>query len=106
MQKTILFLVANPKETSQFHLKKEVEEVQQELARLQRPEQFIFKQQWATTQEALRHALLKHQPQIIHFSGHDPTQAGIGLENENGESQLVDGETLAHFFEPFSPQIE
>jgi hypothetical protein len=108
MQKTILFLAANPKETSQLNLKKEVEAVQQELARLQRHEQFIFKPQWATTREALRHALLDHQPHIVHFSGHDPdpTQAGIALENEKGESQLVSGDTLAHFFEPFAARIE
>jgi tetratricopeptide (TPR) repeat protein len=106
MQKTLLFLAANPKETSQLNLEKEVEAVQQELAHVQHYEQFVFKQQWATTREALRHALLEHQPHIIHFSGHDSTQAGIMLENENGESQLVDGDTLSHFFEPFAARIE
>jgi hypothetical protein len=99
MQKTILFLAANPKKTAQLDLEKEVEAVQQELARLQRHEPFIFKTQWATTLEGVRHALLDHEPQIIHFSGHGAGQAGIVLENENGESQLVDGDTLAHFFE-------
>jgi tetratricopeptide (TPR) repeat protein len=105
MQKTILFLAANPKETSQCNLEQEVEEVQQ-LARLQRHEQFVFKQQWVTTREALRHALLDHQPHFVHFLGHSPTQEGIVLENEAGESQLVSGDTLAHFFEPFAARIE
>jgi tetratricopeptide (TPR) repeat protein len=106
MQKTILFLAANPTGTAQLDLEKEVEMVQQELARLERHEPFIFKAQWATTLEGVRHALLDHQPQIIHFSGHGAGQAGIVLENEAGESQSVNGETLAHFFEPFSAQIE
>jgi len=104
MQKTLLFLAANPKKTSPLDLKKEVEEVEKELQRLKRHEQFLFKQQWATTLEALRHALLDHKPDIIHFSGHGAGQAGILLENEAGEIQLVDGETLAHFFEMFAPQ--
>ncbi|MDM8560126.1 FxSxx-COOH system tetratricopeptide repeat protein [Candidatus Parabeggiatoa sp. HSG14] len=106
MQKTILFLAANPKNTSQLKLKEEVEEVKKELQRLQRHEQFVFKQQWATTLEALRHTLLDHQPHIIHFSGHGAGQDGIVLENEKGESQLVDGDTLAHFFKPFAARID
>jgi hypothetical protein len=106
MQKTILFLAANPKGTAQLDLEQEVEVVQQELARLQRHEQFIFKVQWATTLEGVRHALLDHQPQIIHFSGHGAGQFGIMLVNEAGESQLVSGETLANFFEPFATRIE
>jgi tetratricopeptide (TPR) repeat protein len=104
MQKTLLFLAANPKKTSPLDLKKEVEEVEKELQRLKRHEQFLFKQQWATTLEALRHALLDHKPDMIHFSGHGAGQAGILLEDEAGEIQLVDGETLAHFFEMFAPQ--
>ena len=106
MPKTILFLAANPKGTAQLDLEKEVEVVQQELTRLQRHEQFIFKVQRATTLEGVRHALLDHQPQIIHFSGHGAGQFGIMLENEAGESQLVSGETLANFFEPFAARIE
>ncbi len=101
MPKTILFLAANPSNTNQLDLKQEVEQVEKELQRLQSREQFVFKQQWATTLEALRHALLDHKPNIIHFSGHGAGQAGIMLENEAGKSQLVDGETLANFLEPF-----
>ena len=102
MPKTILFLAANPSNTNQLDLKQEVEQVEKELQRLQSREQFVFKQQWATTLEALRHALLDHKPNIIHFSGHGAGQAGIVLENEAGKSQLVDGETLANFLEPFN----
>jgi tetratricopeptide (TPR) repeat protein len=87
-------------------LKREVEAVEKELQRFQRHEQFVFKQQWATTLEALRHALLDQQPQIIHFAGHGAGQAGILLEDENGASQLVSGETLARFFEPIAATIE
>ncbi|MEK8021880.1 MAG: tetratricopeptide repeat protein [Candidatus Parabeggiatoa sp.] len=106
MQKTILFLAANPKNTSKLDLKKEVAEIQKALQRLQRDEQFVFKQQWATTLEAVRHALLDHKPHIVHFSGHGVGQAGIVLENKMGDSQSVSGETLAHFFEPFADKIE
>jgi tetratricopeptide (TPR) repeat protein len=105
MQKTILFLAANPKKTSKLNLEKEVAEVEKELARLQRHKKFIFKQQWATTLDALRHALLDHQPYIIHFSGHGAGQAGIVLENEGGEALIVSGDTLADFFK-LSPHIK
>jgi len=48
---------------------------------------------------------LEHKPNIIHFSGHGE-QAGIMLENEAGESHLIDGDTLANFLEPLSGQTE
>jgi hypothetical protein len=106
MQKTILFLAANPKETSPLNLKKEVEAVQQELARLEcRHAKFIFKQQWATTKEGVRHALLDHKPHFVHFLGHDPNQASIMLENEEGEARIVRGEMLADFLK-LSAHIE
>ncbi|MDM8568487.1 FxSxx-COOH system tetratricopeptide repeat protein [Thiotrichales bacterium HSG1] len=101
-KKTILFLAANPSNTTQLDLKQEVEQVEKELQRLQSREQFVFKQQWATTLEALRHALLDHKPNIIHFSGHGAGQSGIVLEDDAGKRQDVDGETLANFLEPFN----
>ena len=101
MPKTILFLAANPSGTDKLDLKQEVEQVEKELQRLQSREQFEFKQQWATTLEALRHALLDHKPNIIHFSGHGAGQTGIVLEDEAGNRKDVDGETLANFLEPF-----
>jgi tetratricopeptide (TPR) repeat protein len=104
MPKTILFLAANPKNTSQLDLEQEVAEIKKELQRLQRHQQFVFKPQWATTLEALRHALLAHQPHIVHFSDQGAGQTDIMLEN--GESQLVSGETLAHFFKPFANRIK
>jgi len=98
MQKTILFLTANPKETSQLNFAQEVEAIQEELTRLEcRHAEFIFKQQWATTPEAVRYALLDHKPHFVHFLGHSPSHAGIMLENEGGEARIVSGETLADF---------
>jgi tetratricopeptide (TPR) repeat protein len=107
MQKTILFLAANPKKTEPTNLKREVEAVKKGLARLQpqRHEQFVFKQEWAKTPEEVQHALLEHKPHVVHFSEYGAGQAGIILENEAGEEQIVSGDTLAHFFEPF-PDIE
>jgi hypothetical protein len=79
MQKTILFLAANPKKTEPANLKREVEAVKKGLARLQRHEQFVFKQEWAKTPEGVHHALLEHKPHFVHFFEYGAGQTDIVL---------------------------
>ncbi|HEC85190.1 MAG: CHAT domain-containing protein [Candidatus Parabeggiatoa sp. nov. 1] len=106
MQKTILFLAANPKDTDELNLKPEADEIDKKLQRLQRDKQFVLKQQWATTLDEVRHTLLDLKPHFVNFSGHGAGQAGIVLEDEAGKSQLVSTDALANFLAPFAGQIE
>ncbi|RKZ81041.1 MAG: hypothetical protein DRR19_22790 [Candidatus Parabeggiatoa sp. nov. 1] len=106
MPKTILILAANPKETTELSLKQEVKELEKELHRWQCHKQFVLKPQWATTLAEVRDALLNHQPQIVHFSGHGTEQPGIVLENEAGQNQLISTDALANFFAPYTDKID
>lgn len=66
----ILFLGANPSNTTRIALGDEVREIMQRLRAAHQGEQFEFVQEWAVRVGDLQAALLRHRPQIVHFSGH------------------------------------
>lgn len=104
--KKILILSANPTNTSPLCLDKEVREIQAGLERSRNRDQFEIISKWAVRPEDLRRALLDHEPQIVHFSGHGAGDEGLVLENDAGEWQLVSTEALANLFGLFKDKVE
>ncbi|MBD2608736.1 CHAT domain-containing protein [Scytonema hofmannii FACHB-248] len=128
--KKILILSANPINTDRLRLDEEVREVQLALERSKRREQFEVISRWAIRIDDLRRALLDHEPQIVHFSGHgipannialensgqlqqqreayrlSSPKVGIALENNSGQLQLVSTESIKNLFELFKGKIE
>ncbi|MGB3301018.1 MAG: AAA-like domain-containing protein [Phormidesmis sp.] len=96
--KTILMLSANPSDTARLRLDKEVREIQQGLQLSAGRDRFTVISQWAVRPDDLRRALLKHQPQIVHFSGHGVGAQGLLLENDQGKAMRVSSEALARLF--------
>jgi WD40 repeat protein len=66
----ILFLGANPSDTTRLALSHEVREITQRLRATDRGARFELVQEWAVRVDDLQAALLRHEPQIVHFSGH------------------------------------
>ncbi|WP_170319966.1 pentapeptide repeat-containing protein [Polyangium spumosum] len=66
----ILFLGANPSDTTRLALGREVREITQRLRGTHEGERFEIVQEWAVRVGDLQAALLRHRPQIVHFSGH------------------------------------
>ncbi|MCI5126687.1 MAG: CHAT domain-containing protein, partial [Candidatus Electrothrix sp. AR5] len=66
---------------------------------------FELEQQGAVQMKDLRRALLDHNPQIVHFSGHGETE-GIMVQDSSGKAQLVDAQGLAGLFKLFRNQVE
>ncbi|MFH7024732.1 MAG: AAA-like domain-containing protein [Heteroscytonema crispum UTEX LB 1556] len=99
--KRILILSANPKNTEKLRLDEEVREIQAGLQRSKSRDKFEIIYEWAVRPSDLRRALLDHQPEIVHFSGHGVESEGLALENKVGQMQLVKTETLAGLFELF-----
>lgn len=118
----ILFLAANPQNTSTLRLDEEVREIDEGLKRSTHREQFELKQQWAVRPRDVQRAVLELNPQIVHFSGHglgadvesqsSPSKRklaavsesshqpeGLVLEDESGQAKLVSTEALAGLFE-------
>lgn len=105
MQRIILILAANPKDTSRLRLDQEVREISEGLQRAQRREDFILKQQWAARPIDVRRAMLDYKPHIVHFCGHGEGEKGIRLEDETGHSQIVSAGVLSEFFELFADKV-
>lgn len=105
MQKTILILAANPKNTTRLRLDQEVREISNGLERARMRDQFRLKQVWAARPADVRRAMLDLQPNIVHFCGHGGSE-GIFFEDDEGQANLVEAETLANFFGLFKDSVE
>ena len=103
---TILFLAANPGNTTRLRLGAEVTAIRAGLAQSTYRDHFAFEQIWATTPQAMQSAILKVRPQIVHFSGHGSDQDVLLLENDSGQSKLVAAQALSGLFELFADCVE
>lgn len=106
MNKTILVLAANPKNTPPLRLDQEVREIDNGLQRAQNRDEFTLKQKWAVRPVDVRRAMLDYKPNIVHFCGHGSGEEGIAFEDENGQANLVNADALAGFFELFAHDVE
>ncbi|MEG4984675.1 AAA-like domain-containing protein [Microcoleus sp. BR0-C5] len=105
-KKTILFLAANPKNTTPVDLQKEAKEIAEGLQRSKKGDKFQLEQQWAVTPREMQRAILDYQPEIVHFSGHGAGEGGLALEDEAGQIKLVNTKALAALFEAFKEYVE
>lgn len=96
--KNILVLAANPKDTSQLRLDREVREIDHALRDSPLRDQLTLHQRWALRPRDLQRALLEVNPEIVHFCGHGEGRAGIALEDATGQAQLVSTAALASLF--------
>ncbi|MEM9120011.1 MAG: TIR domain-containing protein [Cyanobacteria bacterium P01_F01_bin.56] len=106
MKKTILILAANPRDTDELRLGEEAREISEGLERSQQRDNFEIVTSPATRPADLQRALMKHQPVIVHFSGHGAGQDGLALEDDDGNLKLVSTEALSELFELFSSSVE
>jgi AAA-like domain/CHAT domain len=126
LMKKVLILAANPLQTVQLRLNREIEEIRTTLQLSENRDRFEIESRGAVRPNDLQQYMLDIQPQIVHFSGHgvggsDPDQeanrkfvvtdtnlapAGLVFEDEAGQSQLVSGEALAKLFNLFNKYVE
>ncbi|MBD2774140.1 CHAT domain-containing protein [Iningainema sp. BLCCT55] len=102
----ILILAANPINTHKLRLDEEVREIYAALERAKLREEFEIIPQLAVRSNDLLQALVKHKPQIIHFSGHGAGNDGLVLENDSGQAQLVSTQVLTDLFKLFKNKIQ
>ncbi len=120
-QTTILFLTANPKTTSKLDLEKEFVRIS---TGLQNNNDFKLKSEWNIKTIDLQESILKHKPQIVHFSGHGSgssisvtdkdrnagfykeNKTGIILENDNGGIDLVPEDAIKNLFKTIASEYD
>ncbi|MBE9226070.1 AAA-like domain-containing protein [Phormidium sp. LEGE 05292] len=105
-KKTILFLAANPKNTSPLSLEQEVKEIEHGLQRAKKRHNFQLEKELAVTPRDMQRAVLGFNPEIVHFAGHGAGEDGLAFEDGNQKIKLVSAKALASLFELFKDQVE
>ena len=91
----ILFLASNPTDISRIRIDEELREVDERISMGSHRDQFDLIPHFAVRPRDVTRALLKHQPHILHFSGHGSTSAGIVLEDDDGKTKIVAAADIA-----------
>lgn len=90
----ILFLAACPKNISRIRLDQEIREIDKIIRQGEYRDQLELVQHHAVRPADVREALLRHQPHILHFSGHGSATEGIVVEDESGNTKFLSREAL------------
>jgi CHAT domain-containing protein len=94
----ILFLAANPRDTTQLDLEEELRDLERELHGVKfRDSIELIARHAVRPDDLVRHVRAK-RPNVIHFSGHG-SAVGIVLRNDSGGYHEVEGRALKRFLE-------
>jgi hypothetical protein len=104
-KKKILILAANPKTTPRLRLDEEIREINEGLRRSNYRDRFVIYSALDPGQRDLRRALLDHNPDIVHFTGHG-NKKGLLVVDEMGMAVSFSSKALAGLFELVSDKVE
>jgi hypothetical protein len=94
----ILFLSANPRKTSRLRLDKEVSAIEKKIELARYRDSFQLETAWAVAVDDIQRFLLKHEPHIVHFSGHGSPDGEIILEDSSDRGAPVTAKALGRLF--------
>jgi branched-chain amino acid transport system substrate-binding protein len=94
----ILLLAANPKDNYKLRLDEEVREIQQAIGHARYGSQLQFDPRGAVRLKDLLDYLERAKPDIVHFCGHGSAASEIVLVDGQGNSYLVQRETMQRIF--------
>lgn len=102
----ILFLAANPRDTSRLSLDEEIREILKSIRGAEQGSQFTVASELALRPQELPAALMRHRPDIVHFSGHGTVDGTLCLVNDaTKRTQQVSTEQLVDIFRPLGSDI-
>lgn len=94
----VLILTANPTDSARLQLNREVNSIKDALEQATLRDRFQVTERGAVTVHDLANTILKHSPDIVHFSGHGEGERGLALEDDNGQLKLVPTDALVETF--------
>ena len=103
--KTILLIAAHPRGMPTLRLQEEERKIKERL-RVAGYGRVPIYSTVAARPIDVQQAMLDFEPQVVHFSGHGAGQAGLALEDEIGNTKLVDSEALGNLFRLFKEKVE
>jgi class 3 adenylate cyclase/tetratricopeptide (TPR) repeat protein len=92
---TILFLAADPSDTARLALDREARGISHALEAAPQGSAFQVAWEWAVRADEIEACLRRHQPTIVHFSGHGDGAGHLLVEDESGRAAPLDGAALA-----------
>lgn len=104
--KRILFLAANPSNTTKLKLSDEFREIQSKLRQSVERDKFELHHRSSVRPTDIIQDILELRPNIVHFSGHGSDTGELIFEDESGLSQPVTVFALTSLFELVSKHIE
>lgn len=103
---TILFLAANPVDTTRLRLQEELREVREELERAKLRDRFTLQSRGAVRPKDFVRAMLDLVPAFVHFSGHGASSGSICVENDHGDTVELEPEAVADLFQASGTHVE
>ena len=85
----VLFLGANPNSTEQRRLDREARGITEKIQSSKHRSSVQLITRWAVRVDDLHEALLKEQPDVVHFTGHGTPEGQIVLESEDGSPKPI-----------------
>lgn len=101
----ILFLGANPSDSTRLRLDEEVRAIDHALTSAELGSRCELCQKWAVRASELQGYLLRTKPRVLHFSGHGGRDSGIFLEAEDGSSRPLAAARLANLLRQFNERL-
>jgi hypothetical protein len=101
----ILFLSANPPNTKWIRVDEEARAVYEKLNRGPQRDSFELFQHTAVRAEDLQEWLMKHQPHIVHFSGHASLAKKIIFEGGGGKGKQIKTAALTNVFRLYNKHV-
>lgn len=101
--KKILFLASSPADLARLKLEKEFVRLSSSLQ--DGIVEYKLVAEWAVTPSSLQKAILKHKPNIIHFSGHGEENQGIYLQDSQANAKLVSQAAIENLFRIFARKL-
>jgi len=97
----ILYLAANPRDTSSLRLQEEARDLEERIRSGPHGQHFSVVHYLAVRPRDLLRGLQEEQPHILHFSGHATHDNEIVFQNEEGTSQPISSNDLRDLVEVF-----
>jgi hypothetical protein len=91
---TVLFLAANPRDTSRIGLDEEIRLVEKKLRASEFRDAVMLTTAWAVRPDDLLQALNQHRPNVVHFAGHGDEDE-IALQDADGKTKPISTDLLA-----------
>ncbi|HEY3567439.1 MAG TPA: CHAT domain-containing protein [Thermoanaerobaculia bacterium] len=101
----ILFLGANPADSSPLRLDEEVRAIDRALVSAALGGRCELAQKWAVRVGEIQEHLLRTKPQVVHFSGHGHRDRSIVLQGDDGLSRPVAADRLARLLARFNQRL-